>query len=227
MEFGGVIVELAVRTEELCKSFPIGRRMLHVLKGINLQVPGGDFTAIMGPSGSGKSTLLGLIGSLDAPTSGQIWIDGISITTMNENQLAEVRSKKVGFVFQFFNLITSLTALENVQLPAYASNSDSEERAVELLELVGLHNRMDHKPSELSGGEQQRVAIARALINDPAIVLADEPTGNLDSDTGNQVLDLLCSMRTEVDTTLILATHDPDVAERASRVLHLKDGVIR
>ncbi len=220
-------MELAVRTEELCKSFPIGRRMLHVLKGINLQVPGGDFTAIMGPSGSGKSTLLGLIGSLDAPTSGQIWIDGISITTMNENQLAEVRSKKVGFVFQFFNLITSLTALENVQLPAYASNSDSEERAVELLELVGLHNRMDHKPSELSGGEQQRVAIARALINDPAIVLADEPTGNLDSDTGNQVLDLLCSMRTEVDTTLILATHDPDVAERASRVLHLKDGVIR
>lgn len=220
-------MELAVRTEELCKSFPIGRRMLHVLKGINLQVPGGDFTAIMGPSGSGKSTLLGLIGSLDAPTSGQIWIDGISITTMNENQLAEVRSKKVGFVFQFFNLITSLTALENVQLPAYASNSDSEERAVELLELVGLHNRMDHKPSELSGGEQQRVAIARALINDPAIVLADEPTGNLDSDTGNQVLDLLCSMRTEVDTTLILATHDPDVAERASGVLHLKDGVIR
>lgn len=217
---------LAVQTREVCKTFHVGKGTLEILKGVTMEVHKGDFLALVGPSGSGKSTLLGLIGSLDAPTSGRIWIDGIDITEMSEDQLAEIRNKKVGFVFQFFNLINSLTALENVALPASLDTSSSTQRAEELLTLVGLHDRLDHKPSELSGGEQQRVAIARALVNNPTIVLADEPTGNLDSQTGKDVIDLLCRIQNEINTTLILATHNPSVAERASRVLQLKDGVI-
>jgi putative ABC transport system ATP-binding protein len=219
-------MSLAVETRNIHKTFQIGKRTLEILKGITLQVPKREFLAIVGPSGSGKSTLLGLIGSLDTPTSGEIWIDGIDIIKMTEDQLAEVRNKKVGFVFQFFNLINSLTALENVALPASLNTSSSAERAEQLLDLVGLHDRLDHRPAELSGGEQQRVAMARALINNPTLILADEPTGNLDSQTGQHVIDLLCKIQKETNTTLILATHNPFIAQRASRVLQLKDGVI-
>jgi putative ABC transport system ATP-binding protein len=200
-----------------------------VLRGVSLAVQRAEMIAIVGPSGSGKSTLLGLLGGLDTPTAGRVEIEDLDITHMKENQLADVRSDRIGFVFQAYNLITTLTAQENVALPAQFARRRKTEpmpRARELLTMLGLGERLGHRPAALSGGEQQRVAIARALVNQPAVVLADEPTGNLDTASGEQVLEALQRMRDETGTTLVLVTHDANVAARADRILHLQDGRI-
>jgi putative ABC transport system ATP-binding protein len=209
------------------KSVPSGTGTLTILHPIDLVVPRGRAVAITGPSGSGKSTLLGLIAGLDAPSGGRIAIDGVEITALDEDRLAELRGARIGFVFQFFHLLPSLTALENVLVPIeIAGGKDAARRANALLAEVGLSERCHHYPSQLSGGEQQRVAIARALANDPAILLADEPTGNLDSTTGRQVIDLLLGIHRSRATTLILVTHDPDVAAIADMTISLRDGRI-
>jgi len=204
--------------------------VVHVLRGVSLEIEAGEMVAIVGPSGSGKSTLLGLLGGLDTPTSGRVEVDSLDITDMNESQLADVRSAKVGFVFQTFNLIPTLTALENVALPAQFARSRGKvkpmRRARDLLTMVGLGDRLKHRPAELSGGEQQRVALARAMVNQPALILADEPTGNLDSATGEEVLRLLRRLCDESGQTVIMVTHDPRVATYADRVAFLRDGRI-
>lgn len=205
----------------------MGREKLSILRGVNLKVEQGEVVAIVGPSGCGKTTLLGLIGGLDTPTSGTITIAGQELSRLSEDKLADVRNRTIGFVFQFFNLVPTLTALENVALPVQfddKSRFQPEKRATELLTMVGLGHRLKHKPKELSGGEQQRVAIARALANQPAILLGDEPTGNLDSERGQEILELIFKLREELGLTVILVTHDPKVAARADRVLHMKDG---
>ncbi len=219
-----------VRATEITKEFRTGKVVVHALRRVSLEIEAGEMVAIVGPSGSGKSTLLGLLGGLDTPTSGRVEVDSLDITDMNESQLADVRSAKIGFVFQTFNLIPTLTALENVALPAQFARSRSKvkptRRARELLNTVGLGDRLKHRPAELSGGEQQRVALARAMVNQPALILADEPTGNLDSASGERVLEALEQMRRETGTTLVVVTHDPSVAARADRVLQLHDGRI-
>ena len=219
-----------VRATEITKEFRTGKVVVHALRGISLEIEAGEMVAIVGPSGSGKSTLLGLLGGLDTPTSGRVEVDSLDITDMNESQLADVRSAKIGFVFQTFNLIPTLTALENVALPAQFARSRSKvkptRRARELLTTVGLGDRLKHRPAELSGGEQQRVALARAMVNQPVLILADEPTGNLDSASGERVLEALEQMRRETGTTLVVVSHDPSVAARADRVLQLHDGQI-
>jgi len=200
-----------------------------ILSDINLEVHEGEFLAIMGPSGSGKSTLMNLIGFLDRPTEGKIIIKGLDINTLSDKEVARLRGLEIGFVFQVFNLIPRLTALENVELPTYAnfrSGVDAHERAKDLLKLVGLEDRMHHKPGELSGGQSQRVAIARALINDPAILLADEPTGNLDSKTGCEILNMFTRLNNE-GRTIVMITHDPEIARYADRVVLVKDGSIQ
>jgi putative ABC transport system ATP-binding protein len=204
-----------------------GARRVDILKGITLTIPAGQFVAIVGASGSGKSTLLGLLAGLDTPSSGEIWLDGVPIHNLVESQLATVRGKKIGFVFQSYQLIQTLTALENVLLP-YELNVEGNglAKARRLLEEVGLKERVDHYPIQLSGGEQQRVALARAFVVEPPIVMADEPTGNLDSTNGKLVLDLLLSRNRTAKTTLVLVTHDPDVAGMADRKIVLKDGMI-
>jgi putative ABC transport system ATP-binding protein len=204
-----------------------GARRVDILKGITLTIPAGQFVAIVGASGSGKSTLLGLLAGLDTPSSGEIWLDGVPIHNLVESQLAAVRGKKIGFVFQSYQLIQTLTALENVLLP-YELNVEGNglAKARRLLEEVGLKERVDHYPIQLSGGEQQRVALARAFVVEPPIVMADEPTGNLDSTNGKLVLDLLLSRNRTAKTTLVLVTHDPDVAGMADRKIVLKDGMI-
>jgi putative ABC transport system ATP-binding protein len=204
-----------------------GTRRVEILKGISLTIPAGQFIAIVGASGSGKSTLLGLLAGLDTPSSGEIWLDGVPIHNLAETQLAAVRGQKIGFVFQSYQLISTLTALENVLLP-YELNAEGSglKRARLLLEEVGLKDRMDHYPVQLSGGEQQRVALARAFIVEPPIVMADEPTGNLDSVNGKLVLDLLLERNRRAGTTLLLVTHDPEVASRADRRIVLRDGQI-
>ncbi|MBN9387387.1 MAG: ABC transporter ATP-binding protein [Chloroflexi bacterium] len=205
----------------------MGREKLAILKGVNMSVQPGEIVAIVGPSGSGKTTLLGLIGGLDTPTSGSIVLAGQEISKLGEDKLADVRNRTIGFVFQFFNLVSTLTALENVMLPVQfddKSRFKPEKRARELLELVGLGHRLNHKPRELSGGEQQRVAIARALANQPAILLGDEPTGNLDSERGEEILNLIQQLRRDLGLTVILVTHDPKVASRSDRTLTMKDG---
>jgi len=201
---------------------------VEILRGIDLTVPKGEFAAIMGPSGSGKSTLLGLLAGLDNATSGKILLDGTDITGLNEDQMAEVRGRKIGFVFQSFQLIPTLTAEENVLLPAELAGTGPEtvDRARELLTRVGLADRMDHYPVQLSGGEQQRVALARAFITKPPILLADEPTGNLDGRTGEQVLELLLELNKMEGATLVMVTHDPTLAGHADRVITLRDGLI-
>jgi ABC-type lipoprotein export system ATPase subunit len=217
----------AIKTTDLTKTYKMGRVDVPVLRGISLAIQRGEMVAIVGPSGSGKSTLLGLMGGLDTPTAGRVVIDDLDITAMSENQLAGVRSDRIGFVFQAYNLIQTLTALENVALPAQFARRRKFKpmrRARELLIALGLGERLNHRPAALSGGEQQRVAIARALINQPAVVLADEPTGNLDSASGRGVLAALQRMRTETGTTLVLVTHDTDVAACADRVFYLQDG---
>ncbi len=219
-----------VRATEIAKEFRTGKVVVHALRGVSLEIEAGEMVAIVGPSGSGKSTLLGLLGGLDTPTSGRVEVDSLDITDMNENQLADVRSAKIGFVFQTFNLIPTLTALENVALPAQFARSRSKvkptRRARELLTMLGLGDRLKHWPAELSVGEQQRVALARAMVNQPVLILADEPTGNLDSASGERVLEALEQMRRETGTTLVVVTHDPSVAARADRVLQLHDGQI-
>src|SRR5665213_933031 len=204
-----------------------GSRRVEILKGISLTIPAGQFVAIVGASGSGKSTLLGLLAGLDTPSSGEIWLDGSPIHNLVESELAAVRGRKIGFVFQSYQLIQTLTALENVLLP-YELNvkGNGIDRARRLLDEVGLKERMEHYPVQLSGGEQQRVAIARAFMAEPPIVMADEPTGNLDSTNGRLVLDLLLERNKIAGTTLVLVTHDPEVASRADRKIVLKDGVI-
>jgi putative ABC transport system ATP-binding protein len=227
---GGEHMTTVVRATEITKEFRTGKVVVHALRGISLEIEAGEMVAIVGPSGCGKSTLLGLLGGLDTPTSGRVEVDSLDITDMNESQLADVRSAKVGFVFQTFNLIPTLTALENVALPAQFARGRSQvkptQRAQELLTMVGLGDRLKHRPAELSGGEQQRVALARAMVNQPALILADEPTGNLDSTSGERVLEALEQMRRETGTTLVVVSHDPSVAARADRVLQLHDGQI-
>jgi putative ABC transport system ATP-binding protein len=209
------------------KTVPSGEGTLTILHPIDLNVASGEFLAVSGPSGSGKSTLLGLIAGLDAPSTGSIVIDGVDITTLDEDPLARLRGAKIGFVFQFFHLIPSLTALENVQVPLELTGAQSPStRAAALLDEVGLADRRRHYPSQLSGGEQQRVAIARALANNPPILLADEPTGNLDTVTGRHVIDLLAEIHRTRGTTLILVTHDAELAARAESRVSIRDGRI-
>jgi putative ABC transport system ATP-binding protein len=222
-------VSSIIETVDLVKEYPQGETSLRVLKGINMKVEEGDFMAIMGPSGSGKSTLLNMIGALDKPTSGTVLIRGVDISTLNDNQLADLRNKEIGFIFQFFNLISRMKALGNVALPmaiAGVPRNERREKAAKLLEMVGLGERMHHKPSELSGGEQQRVAIARALVNDPAVLLCDEVTGNLDSKTGDDIMQLMRTLNKEQGTTFVLITHDPVVAQSTERLVTLHDGEI-
>ncbi len=215
--------------EEVVKEYQMGENTVKALRGSNLTIDEGDFVAIMGPSGSGKSTLMNMVGALDVPTSGKVELDGQDLSELTENQLAVLRSKKVGFVFQKFNLISSMTAQENVALPMLFRGKPRKkrlERSRELLEEMGLGDRLDHMPSELSGGQQQRVSIARALANDPEIVLADEPTGNLDTETGDQVMDLLKDLNEE-GKTIIMVTHDPHDAEYAEYIVDITDGVTK
>jgi len=216
-----------IEVRGLKKSIRNGARTVEILRGIDLAIPQGQFAAIMGASGSGKSTLLGLLAGLDSPSEGEVILDGVSIGNLEEDKLAEVRGRRIGFVFQSYQLIPTLTALENVMLP-YELNApgNARPRAEALLDAVGLRDRLHHYPVQLSGGEQQRVALARAFVLEPPIVLADEPTGNLDSQNGQHVLELLMERQRESGTTLVLVTHDPQIAERADRRIHLRDGVV-
>lgn len=223
------MAEYIVETRDLTKTYMSGGRPLKVLKGVDLKVEPGEFMAIMGPSGSGKSTLLNMIGALDRPTSGEVFINSVNINKLNDNQVAELRNREIGFIFQFFNLIPRMDAQGNIELPmaiAGKNRSDRHKRAKELLALVGLADRASHKPSQLSGGEQQRVAIARALANEPDILLADELTGNLDSKTGAEIMHLLRKLNDEEGKTFILITHDPAVGQQTDRLISLKDGMI-
>jgi putative ABC transport system ATP-binding protein len=218
-----------ISVRDVTKDLRLGKITVHALRGVSLDIHAGEMVSIVGPSGSGKSTLLGLIGGLDTPTTGTIAIDGVDITRMNENQLTEIRNEKIGFIFQFFNLIPTLTALENVALPiqfARKSQYKPEKRAKELLELLGLADRMNHRPAELSGGQQQRVAIARALANNPPLLLADEPTGNLDTESGSRVLEALKHIQESAQTTIVIVTHDPELATFTDRTITLVDGEI-
>ncbi|MDT8897507.1 ABC transporter ATP-binding protein [Thermanaerothrix sp. 4228-RoL] len=222
-------MEPIVLTQNLVKIYGQGLTAVHALKGINLTIQPGEFVAVMGPSGCGKSTLLHLIGGLDRPTSGTVIVDGENLTQLSDDQVTALRRRKMGFIFQFFNLIPVLNALENAALPMILDGTRSDEafkRAREWLERVGLGQRLNHKPSELSGGEQQRVAIARALASDPAIILADEPTGNLDSRASEDIAMLLRQISSEWGRTILLVTHDPRIAAYADRIVFLKDGQI-
>ena len=222
--------EMLLSARGLTKTYVMGKRSLEVLRGVDVDIARGDFLALRGASGAGKSTLLHLIGGLDTPNSGEIIFNGQSFNDFSESKLTSFRNRSVGFVFQSYHLLPELTALENVCLTARIARIPADvakTRATELLARVGLKDRLDHKPSELSGGEQQRVAIARALINEPVLLLADEPTGNLDSRTGGEIMELLQSLRMEKQTTLIIATHDAKVAALAPRVIELVDGRIQ
>ncbi len=215
-----------IQAENLTRSLPIGDRRLHILKGLSFQIASGEWVALTGPSGSGKSTLLGLLAGIDAPTSGRLVIAGTDVTRLSEARLARIRNAQIGIVFQSFHLIPTLTALENVEVPLYVGPhaAQARARATEMLTKVGLRERADHRPHQLSGGEQQRVAIARALATQPRILLADEPTGNLDSVTGSEVLALVAQLRRELGLTVVMVTHDPAVAHLADRGLYLLDG---
>lgn len=218
-----------VEVSNVRKSYLLGSLEVPVLSGINLKIGKGEFLAIMGPSGSGKSTLMNIIGCLDRPTEGQVFISGEDLQRMSDDELARLRGLEIGFVFQTFNLIPRLTAFENVLLPTFANSrvsGDPRKRAKDLLEIMGLHDRMHHKPGELSGGQAQRVSIARALINDPAILLADEPTGNLDSRTGAEILRIFIDLNAE-GRTVVIVTHDPEIAKYADRIILVKDGIIQ
>ncbi|MEK6862736.1 MAG: ABC transporter ATP-binding protein [Nanoarchaeota archaeon] len=217
-----------IRLEDVHKIYQLDEVEIPAINGISLSVNKGDFVAIMGPSGSGKSTAMNLVGCLDTPTKGDIYLEQHNISHLLESDLAQIRGKKIGFIFQTFNLITSLTALDNVALPMTfqkISRSEKFTRAKELLELVGLKHRMNHLPGELSGGERQRVAIARALANDPEVILADEPTGNLDTKTGDEIMKILKDLNKK-GKTVILVTHNPDLTKLANKIIHLKDGKI-
>jgi putative ABC transport system ATP-binding protein len=220
--------DFVIIAEEINKIYGLEYTQVHALKNVNISISRGEYIAIVGPSGSGKSTFMNLLGCLDKPTSGKLFIDGIDISEMRENELARIRREKIGFVFQKYNLLPTLSALENVELAmsfANVSYKERMERAKELLEIVGLGKRVKHKPSQMSGGEQQRVAIARSLANDPSIILADEPTGNVDSRGGNRIMDILEEIN-ERGETVIIVTHDPSIAKRAKWVIQIRDGVV-
>ena len=219
-------MDWVIEARSLTKTYIMGEIEVQALRGVSFSVERGEIISIMGPSGSGKSTMMNTIGCLDRPTSGEYILDGESVAQMDDDQLASVRNRKIGFVFQSFNLLSRLTALGNVELPLrYAGLAQGRrEKAQKALEAVGLADRMNHRPYELSGGQQQRVAVARALVNNPAIIMADEPTGNLDSKVGKEIMNLLLSLNKELGTTLIIVTHDPKIAEQTRRVIRLRDG---
>lgn len=223
---GASTAPASLETIDITKSLPLGRERIDILKGVSIRIAKGELVAIVGPSGSGKSTLLGIIAGLDSPTSGQVLVDGVDITRMSEAKLAAVRNQKIGMVFQAFNLIPTLTAQENVEVPLYVGKhpGSPSARAKELLTLVGLGHRLGNKPNQLSGGEQQRVAVARALATNPAIVIMDEPTGNLDKKNGDNVLQMIRDLRQATGTTFVIATHDPTVASAADRAIRIVDG---
>jgi putative ABC transport system ATP-binding protein len=220
-----VLIEL----DDVKKIYEVGESEVHALKGVSYSIRKGDLVAIMGPSGSGKSTLMNIIGCLDKPTHGRYILEGTEVSTFDKNQLAQIRNKQIGFVFQTFNLLARTSALENTELPLLYSNINAKtakEMAMTSLESVGLKGREAHKTNQLSGGERQRVAIARALVNSPAVILADEPTGNLDTKTGNEIMKIFTDLNEKEGITIILVTHDPEVAEVAKRTLHIRDGLI-
>ena len=219
---------IAILTEDIWKTYEMGGEKLHALRGVDLTIHRGEYVAIMGPSGSGKSTLMNLIGCLDTPTSGKYWLAGRLVSELDDDELAAIRNKEIGFVFQTFNLLPRATALHNVELPMIYNGTPGEERiarAKRALEAVDLGERMYHKPNELSGGQRQRVAVARALVNSPSIVLADEPTGNLDTKTGDEIMALFGRLHSD-GNTIILVTHENDIAQRANRIIHVRDGKV-
>ncbi len=218
-----------LRTDQITKQYKMGQIIIEALRGVSISVERGEFVGIIGPSGSGKSTLLGLIGGLDTPTTGRVYIDGQDITYLSESELTQVRNEKIGFVFQFFNLVPTLSALENVALPIQFSRKrkfNPHKRAKELLDLFGLSDRMNNRPSQLSGGQQQRVAIARALANEPPLILADEPTGSLDSASGEVVMRTLRDVQRHTGTAVIIVTHDPNIAAQMDRIISMHDGLV-
>ena len=219
-----------IKLEKIKKSYPLGDGFLEILKGISLTIEQGEFVAIMGPSGSGKSTLMNILGCLDKPSGGKYWLEGEEVEKLSSDQLATIRNKKIGFVFQGFNLLSRTSALENVELPmVYAGIDDKtrREKAIKALKAVGLESRMDHQPNQLSGGQQQRVAIARALVTEAPIIFADEPTGNLDTKTSIEVMNLFTKFNKELNRTIILVTHEEDIARYADRIIKVVDGEIR
>jgi putative ABC transport system ATP-binding protein len=218
-----------IELKNVWKTYQMEDVEVQALRGVDLKIKKEEFTAIMGPSGSGKSTLLQMIGILDRPTSGKIFLDGVDISKLNDSELARLRGEKIGFVFQFFNLYPTLTARENIELPMLILERDKNERKIKaskLLKTVGLENRAEHLPSQLSGGERQRIAIARALANDPPLILADEPTGNLDTKAGYEIMEFLNKLQENEKVTVVMVTHEPDIAKYAERTIHLKDGKI-
>ena len=215
-----------IRLQDITKVYPMGKRELTVLSGVNLHIERGELVAIMGPSGSGKTTILNLIGCLDTPTSGSYYLEDREVSRLSSGELAQVRGQKIGFVFQTFNLLSRLSALANVELGMRYCGGSDRHRAMEALAKVGLSDRANHRPTELSSGEQQRVAIARALVKNPPIILADEPTGNLDSHSGKEIISILTTLHSEQGITLVLVTHDANIAHHCQRIIHLKDGQV-
>lgn len=220
--------QVVIETKDIKKTYKMGEVEVHALKGVSIKIYQGEIVAIMGPSGSGKSTLMNTLGCLDRPTDGKYILDEVDVSKMSDDELARIRNQKVGFVFQSFNLLPRASALANVELPMRYSGiiNGRTERARQALELVGLGDRVNHRPTEMSGGQQQRVAVARALVNNPAIIMADEPTGNLDTKSGADIMDLLKSLNKERGATVIIVTHDPKIGEQTDRIINIKDGLV-